>query len=68
MPETEQCPIGVELRCRMETVEKAAEEIKESVKQLTNHYSSRPQWVVVFIITFLTSALFAAITYIKMAR
>ena len=55
MPETEQCILGVENKTRIDNLEKIMQEMKDCVKELTNHYSRRlPGWATL-LITLLSS-------------
>jgi uncharacterized membrane protein YcfT len=64
MPQTEQCPLGIENKTNIANldrdfvefkidVKKYMEDMNECVKELTNHYSKRPTWFVSLVITAL---------------
>ena len=75
MPITEQCVQGARNEARIDGLEKAVEEIKisnrvtateikDSIQNLTNHWSKRPPWLVVGIITALTNAVTMLSAYV----
>ncbi len=55
MPETKNCPLGIENKTRIDGMEKAVDEIKEAVTNLSNHYSQRPTWFISIVISSLVA-------------
>ncbi len=78
MPTTDPCVLGAEnaanIKALKETLEDFRTEVRIDIKaiqigitKLTNHYSERPRWLVVLVITSLASFVCTLATYIIMA-
>ena len=51
------CPLGRENKANIMNLQLAVGDIKKSVAELTNHYSQRPSWIVVFVMSGMAAAL-----------
>ena len=64
MPPTPECVLGSENRIRIEHLEKAVDHIDKAIDNLANHWSKRPNWLIVVVITFLTNAVTMLSAYV----
>ena len=57
------CPKGIELDERIQTLEREMGEVRTDIKDIKETLLRRPSWAVAVIITLLSTAAFSALTF-----
>lgn len=62
------CPLGVENKTRIDALHESfvtfRDEVRCDIRKLVNHYSGRPSWSIMVIVTLLTTMCGALVVYI----
>ncbi len=57
MPETTSCPMGIENKTRIDSMEKDISQITLAINDIRDKLLGRPSWVVLFILSTMSSAI-----------